>query len=397
LGLVATAKTDKPTELFPTRSRLRYRFGRVDTQGMARAQQPRSTARLFGAYSMRSLRSPRALVVGALAISVAFLGLLWAKPWGPHISTLVDDSTEVIVIALAGGACWMRARRSEGRSRRTWFILSIFSALWFVGGFIWSWYEFSGRSVPSPGLTDWAYLMAVPVGAAAMLCFPSPATATSRTRMLLDGAVISASVLFVSWAVLLGPLVRVSSTPTLALAVAVAYPVGDVIILSLAMNLLARSGRSRTTILILTAGVAAIAVSDSAFAWISTFQPTSGGELTGAGWVLGFLLIAVAAVTATSDRQSAAAAQEARPASPLVIYSSVLASVTVASIELLSGRGLDLVLSWIEIAIWLLVVVRQWLSSLEVAERQQELHTLAFHDGLTGLPNRAMLIERLTA
>jgi len=337
------------------------------------------------------------LVIGTVAFSAVFFCLLWVKPWDSHVLALIDDITELIVIAIATVGCWTRGRRSVGRSRRTWTLLSVFAGLWAIATVIWTWYEFNGRTVPSPGLTDVFFLLAVPVGAVAMLCFPSPASATSRMRMLLDGAVISASVLFVSWGVLLGPLVRASSTPSLALAVALAYPVGDVIILSLAINLLARAGRSRTAILILTAGVASIAVSDSGSAWISAFHPNSGGELIGAGWVLGFLLIAVAAVAATSERQGAAAAQPARPAAPLIIYGSVLASVVVAAIKLLNGGALDSILSWIEIAIWVLVVVRQWLSSLEVAERQHELHTLAFHDVLTGLPNRAMLVDRLTA
>jgi diguanylate cyclase (GGDEF)-like protein len=343
------------------------------------------------------MRSPLALVAGVVTVSLAFLVLLWAQPWGAHVSTLTDDFTEVVVMGLATGACWLRAVRSEGRSHRTWFLLATYAGLWLLASVIWAWYEYTGRTLPSPSVADIPFLMAVPVGAAALLCFPSAVTATSRMRMLLDGTVISASVLFVSWAVLLGPLVRMSSSPSLALVVSIAYPVGDVIVLSLAINMLARAGRNRTTVLVLTAGIAAITVSDSAYAWISTVHPASGGELTGAGWVLGFLLIAVAAVSATSNTQDAAAAQSARPASPLVIYGSVLASVGVAAVELTRGHGLDVVLSWIEIAIWLLVVIRQWLSSLEVAERQEELHTLAFHDVLTGLPNRAMLADRLRA
>ncbi|MEP7047925.1 MAG: hypothetical protein ABI949_14645, partial [Ilumatobacteraceae bacterium] len=316
---------------------------------------------------MPPVRSSRVLVAGALTFAAIFFAVLWADPWGESVSGRVDDITELVVIGLTAAACGHRARRSQVGSRRTWILLAAFAGLWVIGSAIWLVSDLTGSTLPYPSVADVAFLLAVPAGAAALLCFPSPATATSRIRTLLDAAVMAGSLLFVSWAVLLGPVVRISSSANAALAVAIAYPVGDVIILALAMHLLARAGRHRTIVLTLSAGIAAIAISDSAYAWVSTFHPAASGDLTGAGWVLGFLLIAVAAVMAPSDLRGAAASQQARPASPMVIYGCVLVSVGVAAAELLNGRGFDMTLGWIEIAIWLLLVARQWLSSLEVA------------------------------
>ena len=73
-----------------------------------------------------------------------------------------------------------------------------------------------------------------------MLAFPGRAErAVLQARSLLDGAVIAASLLYSSWALVLGPVFRASHTGVLEQAIALAYPLGDVVLVTVVFTSLA--------------------------------------------------------------------------------------------------------------------------------------------------------------
>jgi hypothetical protein len=66
-----------------------------------------------------------------------------------------------------------------------------------------------GREVPFPSLADVGYLAAVPLAAAALLSLPFAAhNAAGRFRQVLDGLLIAASPLLISWVVVLNQVFR---------------------------------------------------------------------------------------------------------------------------------------------------------------------------------------------
>src|SRR5437763_1503677 len=74
-----------------------------------------------------------------------------------------------------------------------------------------------------------------------------------------------------------------------------AYPLGDVLLASLVVLLLARAEPgNRTALLLLGGGVLALAVADSAFMYGTSTGSYASGALLDAGWFSGFLAIAVA-------------------------------------------------------------------------------------------------------
>src|SRR5947199_257361 len=81
----------------------------------------------------------------------------------------------------------------------------------------------------------------------------------SRTRMLLDGLVIGASILIVSWQLILQPTLAASSHKWLSDTISVAYPVGDSVAITLALVIIARARHGSevrmATILMLAAGI----------------------------------------------------------------------------------------------------------------------------------------------
>jgi len=74
-----------------------------------------------------------------------------------------------------------------------------------------------------------------------MLALPGRAErVVLQSRSLLDGAVIATSLLYTSWALVLGPMFRAGHTGVLEQAIALAYPLGDVVLVTVVFVVVAR-------------------------------------------------------------------------------------------------------------------------------------------------------------
>ena len=129
-------------------------------------------------------------------------------------------------------------------------------------------------------------------------------------RSILDGGIISLSLLFVCWAFVLGPVYQSSGSGLVAQVIGLAYPLGDILTASVVIIIASRAaGPERFRFLLLMAGFLANAVADSAFAYLTgAGLYTVRGSVLDAAWVAGFLLIALAALW---PAEAAAGAEEA--------------------------------------------------------------------------------------
>ena len=159
------------------------------------------------------------------------------------------------------------------------------------------WYEhLARRELPFPSLADLGYLAAIPLAAAAMLAFPGRAErATIALRSLLDGAVIASSLLYSSWALVLGPVFRAGQGSILEQAIALAYPLGDVVLVTIVFVVVARIRVGGAPVLLLAAGLLSLAVADTGFAYLTQEGAYRTGVPSDVGWFAGYLLVAVAA------------------------------------------------------------------------------------------------------
>src|SRR5438094_495781 len=125
-----------------------------------------------------------------------------------------------------------------------------------AGEVVWSYYELLvGQQVPFPSFADLGYLLAVPLAIAGVLYFPSaPSKATSRARTILDGLLITGSLLVISWSTVLGAVYRSGSGDLTAPLIGLAYPAGDVVIGTMLVILAARPPRSTRLPLYLLGG-----------------------------------------------------------------------------------------------------------------------------------------------
>jgi diguanylate cyclase len=338
----------------------------------------------------------------AVGASVLFLAWLTAGIGGARVVQAVDNVGVALAPLLAAAACSVAARRAAGRSRGGWALLASSCASWGGGQVIWTWYELiAGREVPFPSLADVGFLAAVPLAVLAMLAFPSgDRRGTSRARTLLDGCIIAASLLYASWALVLGPVFRARAGGVLEQMLALAYPAGDVVVATIVFVVLTGSRRGPVPLGLLGGALLCLTVADTGFAYFTQTGAYHTGFVTDVGWFAGYLLVAAAALRPARTGPSEAAGAE--PIRALLPYCPLALAVAVSVLQQVRAQQPGPFLYWTFAALVLLVVGRQLLALLDNQTLNRELAGLvgrlehqAFHDPLTGLANRALFRDRV--
>ncbi|AEV85073.1 putative signaling protein [Actinoplanes sp. SE50] len=247
-----------------------------------------------------------------------------------------------------------------------------------------------------------------------------------RLQTALDAAMIGCALLYVSWALVLGPIVRGGAGSAMEWTLLLLYPIVDLITGSIALLVVAQAGTQyRGPRLTIGLGALALAVGDSGFAYLAHLGLyVSGESVTDAGWVIGYLAMGwgvwyLAAMQerpagqarARSVASDAGAATVPTRATVVGVTTPYLpfAAALVTTVFLVARDGSvpkELLLLGLGFA--LLVMVRQvvalWDNILLAGKlrstverlqlREQELEMLAFHDSLTGLANRTLFHDR---
>jgi len=231
----------------------------------------------------------------------ALAGLPGAGVGGPRATQAISNFGLIAAAVSAGLACLATARRGTGEQERMWKLLGASALSWGCGQAAWTWYEtVLGREVPFPSLADVAYLAAVPLAAGALLSLPFAAQSLAgRVRQVLDGLMIAASLLLISWVLVLNTLFQAGADNGLSQAISLAYPIGDIVVGTIVVFMLTRArgtnDASEIPLPLIGAGLVAWAVADSGFVYLTAVGSYSSGALIDAGWFLGYLLILIAA------------------------------------------------------------------------------------------------------
>ncbi len=341
---------------------------------------------------------PVLIALAVLAASALVRGL------GATGFQAADDLAQMAAAGTAAAAALSTAAGSSGRLRWSWACTGGGCFAWAMGEGVWCYYELlGGRETPFPSWADLGFLL-FPVGVVAGLWL-FPTRPSGRLRWALDATIAATALLTVSWATTLHTVAQsAGDSSRVALAVSLAYPIGDVIVVAMVvLTVVQRSAHSRT-LLLLGTGLASMAVADSGFVYLTSTGNYRTGDPIDAGWIAAFLIVMVAAATAPRGRAGHATVQERRPRGTSILpYLPVaLATLTVC---LQSVRGTppdatELVLTTIAVG---LLLLRQYATVVEnralvvaVAAREAQLQEQAFHDQLTGLANRRLFADRVT-
>ncbi len=336
---------------------------------------------------LRAFRRSAALV----AIAILILGgCFFGRLGGPHFLRNLSNVALFCAAFAAAIGCISKAKRTSGRVRASWALLGAATASWGIGQCVWTWYEsVLGDAVPFPSLADVGYLgMPVFTVVGLLVLGTASQTAANRARSVLDGLMIATSLLLISWVVVLGPTIDAGSDSLFTLTISLAYPVSDVVMVTIVFFILAgrRQLQVDTTPLILVgSGLATFAVSDSGFTYLTLTNTYHSGSPTDLGWFSGFLLVLLAALLPErTEADAMSTARKTKTFGLLVPYVAVVAAVATTIVDKLRGGIGSTFASWDRSLLIMLMVGRQVLTMLEnraltrglearVAERTQEL------------------------
>ncbi len=303
---------------------------------------------------------------GALAMAALFVGWI-TYGWGGETVTLwFTDLASLAVPAATGATCLLRARRETGHLRQAWVMAGLACLSWAAGQAVWSWIELVQHELsPTPSWADAGYLGFIPFMAASLvMAMTGAAASASRMRALLDGAIVAASIFFISWTTTFAQAFQGGVGSLLGRTINASYPLGDTVLVLLAVYAVTRApAGSRRPSVYQLAGIFAITVADMGFLLATLAGSYLTGSLIDAGWLMGFQLIGLSAVV--PGRQKAGGLP--RPtiwgtAASFLPFGAAMA--TAATVQVIRG-ALEPVLFWTAFVAIALVLARVFVSLWE--------------------------------
>jgi diguanylate cyclase (GGDEF)-like protein len=344
------------------------------------------------------------VVIGASLVLLGFVVLaIGLRDSKPEVSITIDDIAETLAAAWGAFGCASGAVRSVGRRRLAVGCLAAAAASWSIGQGIWTTYEvFLGVESPFPSLADVGYLGFLVFAVAGVWLLPPARRSGERRQQMLDAATVAIAIALVSSVTTLGAVLDAGGDSTLALAISVAYPAGDILLITATLLAMVTSSEHRLQLGIVTASMIAMTASDSAFAYLSAMGTYSTGSLVDVGWSVAFLGLGMAGVLVEPGRSRDVPLDRTMLSSLLPYVLTAIGGLAVLY-QYFSRQSVETLTVLLSIALIGLVLFRQYLAlwdnqqlNAAVAEREERLRHLAFHDDLTGLANRPLFFEKVT-
>jgi diguanylate cyclase (GGDEF)-like protein len=225
----------------------------------------------------------------------------WAGIGGPGLTPTINGPIYDAVVLSAGVACLLRAL-SGGRERSAWLVIAASVFAWGAAEVYWTLYIEGNASAPYPSPADVGYLAFYPLAIAGLYLLVRAHATRLDPRLWMDGALAALGTAALGAALIFEFVAERTSGSTLEMATTLAYPLGDVVLLALAVGVVAvtrwRPGR---TWALLLAGLATMAVADVAY----TFQAYEAA-LPGGDWVEPIYLLSAVFIGAEAWQPEAA-------------------------------------------------------------------------------------------
>ncbi|MGA5298926.1 putative bifunctional diguanylate cyclase/phosphodiesterase [Nucisporomicrobium flavum] len=321
---------------------------------------------------MAGARRPDAATVLVALLAAAFAACTAAGPGGSGLTQAVSNVATAVAATAAGVACLVRGVRVRGRAGAAWAGVGLGSLAYASGEWVWTWIQtVRAEPVPFPGLPDAGYLAMVPLMAGGLLLIPGGRrSAAYRARGVVDGLLIGCSLLLISWMLVLRPAAENAGRGTGGFGVLLAYPLGDVVLVTVVLSL--RAGLTRgsphvRTLRLIGAAAVLIGLTDSVYAYVSLRGTYASGGVLDTGWFLGFGLILLAAVRPDGTRRRGRTPAGRIGERPLTLlpYAAVLAALAGSVADFAVSGQVDPFIGGCRSALIVLAVVRQLLTLRE--------------------------------
>jgi diguanylate cyclase (GGDEF)-like protein/PAS domain S-box-containing protein len=243
-----------------------------------------------------------------------------AVGWGAPMAADVMGDFGLSAAALCSGAsCLWKAVRSGGRSRPAWSLFAVSSLMVCAGNAVWGWYEVVlHRAVPTTSPADFCFLLFAPPAIVGLLVFAKrPCTRLGWICLGLDSWLIAGSLLTLSWSLALADAAGGDSGGALRTALSLAYPMLDIVLVSMVMALrFRRSSINRAAVNTALSALALTVLCDALFTVPVMRDSYHSGQLLDAGWFAGSVLLAYAPWAGTREGHAPCRREKREQAGP---------------------------------------------------------------------------------
>jgi class 3 adenylate cyclase len=214
----------------------------------------------------------------------------------PH-DTLFQDTIYYPGIGLAAVAAIVVGVQWHKPARRLpWLLLAAGQLLFVLGDVLFGLYEHVLGSTPSPSAADGLYLLGYPALAAGLWLLVRQRSSRTDWTSLIDAGMVTVALGIVSWELLMVPTTRDDSLAISEKLIAIAYPLGDVLLLAVAARLVFDAAARTASHVLLVGSLACLLVADPLYSALTIRGDYGSGSPADAGWILSYLLIGAAAL-----------------------------------------------------------------------------------------------------
>jgi len=334
---------------------------------------------------------------------------LGVATWLVLLALLLASYAAVILVPLGGSATqdafgrWVydavvlgaaaivlaRARRRAGE-RLAWLSLGVGMLLWALGQTYYSVVLYYASPAPFPSPSDALFLAFYPLAYLSLVGLLRSRSGKVDSLAWVDGLIGALAVAALAAAAIFPPVLEALGGKPLGVAVSLAYPCADLVLLGLvAAALTTTSWRNDRAWPLIAGALVLFGISDVVYLSVAG-QSTEALNLASIGWPLAFLLLAAAAWLPPS----APGRRESRTSRSIVLPVA-LASAVIALLAIGNLTPIGVVAVALSVASLLVVLVRlaaTFALNMRMLSSSQKQATT---DALTGLRNRRSLLADL--
>ena len=267
------------------------------------------------------------------------------------------------VIGFSGVAAVITGvRMHRPAARVAWYLIALGLALFVAGDALaYNYKALFGGALPFPSIADPVYLAVYPTTVAGLLLVIRRRNPGRDWASLVDATIVTIGLALLSWVFLMAPYAHDHTLHLGTKLVSIAYPLGDILILGVAVRMAVGAGRRSAAYYMVIAAVVAVLATDSIYGWILLHGSYHPGDPLDGGWIVYYLLWGAAALHPSMTTVSHAAAPKVT-LTRVRILAIAAAALVAPVIEVVDasahGSSDDVVVACAAVVLFALVVVR---------------------------------------
>ncbi|MGH2691758.1 MAG: ATP-binding protein [Actinomycetota bacterium] len=227
-----------------------------------------------------------------LAVSLAAVAVYVVLP----LDGLPDGAFYDLFGLAAVGAILAGVRTHRPRASSAWYLIALSQLLFVVGDLFWVTYDVILHIDPWPSVADVFYLAGYPALAMGLLGLIRARRAGRDRKALIDASIVAAGLGLLAWVFLVGPYFDDHSLSPIELSISIAYPLGDLLVMAVAVRLVTGGGFHTPAFRLLGGSLLALLLADVVYGVQQLAGVYREGGLLDGTWLVSYALMAACAL-----------------------------------------------------------------------------------------------------